>query len=345
MKNILKNTALVLGVGMMTIACGQGAKKSEATVQTEHVVEEKLVAVQAVQKEMVPYVGVYSSTVQANIVNNIASQAAGRIRKVNVEVGDFVSAGQILAEMDRVQLEQAALKLKNQADELERVRQLLSEGGISQSDFEALELQYKMAKSSYDNLEENTVLRSPVSGVVTARNYDKGDMYAMSQPIFTVQQIVPVKLLVPVSESDYTKVKKGDKVSVSADALPGQEFDGQIVRIHPTMDAATHTFNVEVRVRNDRRELRPGMFARATINYGSVENITVPDACIVKQQGSGVRSVYVMNEDGTVSGKVVTLGRHFDNKFEILSGLEVGELVVVKGQTALKTGDKVKTVD
>lgn len=345
MKNILKNTALVLGVGMMTIACGQGAKKSEATAQTEHVVEEKLVAVQAVQKEMVPYVGVYSSTVQANIVNNIASQAAGRIRKVNVEVGDFVSAGQILAEMDRVQLEQAALKLKNQADELERVRQLLSEGGISQSDFEALELQYKMAKSSYDNLEENTVLRSPVSGVVTARNYDKGDMYAMSQPIFTVQQIVPVKLLVPVSESDYTKVKKGDKVSVSADALPGQEFDGQIVRIHPTMDAATHTFNVEVRVRNDRRELRPGMFARATINYGSVENITVPDACIVKQQGSGVRSVYVMNEDGTVSGKVVTLGRHFDNKFEILSGLEVGELVVVKGQTALKTGDKVKTVD
>ena len=141
------------------------------------------------------------------------------------------------------------------------MRQLLAEGGISQSDYESLELSYKVAKSSYDNLVENTVLRSPVSGVVTARNYDVGDMYAMSQPIFTVQQIVPVKLLVPVSESDYTKVKRGDEVKVTADALPGKEFSGKVVRLYPVMDATTHTFNVEVTVRNERRELRPGMLS------------------------------------------------------------------------------------
>lgn len=342
--NNIRNAVLVLGFAFVALSCAQsGENKNQEAAQAPAQIAEKLVEVQTTRKETVPYVGLYSSTVQANIVNNIASQTAGRIRKVFVEVGDFVSAGQVLAEMDRVQLEQAQLKLKNQSDELERVRQLLSEGGISQSDFESLELAYKMAKSQYDNLEENTVLRSPVSGVVTARNYDKGDMYAMSQPIFTVQQIVPVKLLVPVSESDYTKVKKGDEVSITADALPGKEFRGRIVRIHPTMDAATHTFNVEVQVRNERRELRPGMFVRACINFGSAQNITLPDACIVKQQGSGVRLVYVLNDDGSVSARTVALGRHFDDKFEILSGLEEGELVVVKGQSSLKTGDKVKT--
>ena len=347
MNRIFKTSALMLGV-MMMASCGskgsdKASGKSAPTEPAQPV--EKSVAIQVAAREQIPYVGIYPATVQANVVNNIASQAAGRIRKINVEIGDFVSAGQVLAELDRVQLEQAAFKLKNQADELERVRQLLAEGGISQSDYESLELSYKVAKSSYDNLEENTILRSPVSGVVTARNYDVGDMYAMSQPIFTVQQIVPVKLLVPVSESDYTKVKRGDEVKVTADALPGKEFSGKVVRLYPVMDATTHTFNVEVTVRNERRELRPGMYVRASVNFGSAENIAVPDAAVVKQQGSGVKSVYVVSDEGTAVNRVVELGRHFDSKYEILSGLEPGEKVVVKGQNSLRSGDKLKIVD
>ena len=139
-----------------------------------------LVEVYSANYQTVSHETVYSSTVQANVVNNISPQAAGRIRKLNVEVGDFVSKGQILAEIDRMQLEQAELKLKNAKDELERVRTLLGEGGISQSDFDQIEMNYRVSKSAYDNLLDNTVLRSPVTGVVTARNYDKGDMYSMS---------------------------------------------------------------------------------------------------------------------------------------------------------------------
>lgn len=262
--------------------------------------------------------------------------------KINAEIGDFVSAGQILAEMDGSNLEQARLRLKNSEDELNRVKQLFDEGGISQSDFDALELNYNVSKRSYENLLENTVLRSPISGVVTARNYDRGDMYGMSQPLYTVQQITPVKLLVPISESDYTKVKKGDKVTVTADALPGNSYVGSIVRIYPTMDAATHTFNVEVQVRNEKRELRPGMFARAAVDFGSVENVVIPDQAAVKMQGAGTRQVFVLNPDNTVSIKVVTLGRHFDNKFEVLEGLDGDETIVVKGHSLLRAGDKVE---
>lgn len=330
-----------MALALVVCACGQ---KPAAQQAAEAPVAEQIpfVEVQATAFETVPQEGVYSSTVQANILNNIAPQTGGRIEKINVEIGDFVSAGQILAEMDRANLEQAEFRLKNSKDELDRLKQLFEEGGVSQSDYEQLELSYNVAKSSYDNLLENTVLRSPVSGVVTARNYDRGDMYSMAQPLFTVQQITPVKMLVGVSEKDYTKVKKGDKVTITADALPGNEYTGTIVRLYPTMDASTHTFNVEVQVRNERRELRPGMYVRATVNFGNNQSIALPDQAVVKMQGAGTRMVFVLGDDNTVSSRVVTLGRHFDSKYEILSGLEEGELVVVKGQSTLKNGQKVE---
>lgn len=337
----MNKISATVSLALIVCACGQNpaANKAEEAPVVEQLT---LVEVQAAAFATVPQEGVYSSTVQANILNNIAPQTGGRIEKINVEIGDFVSAGQILAEMDNANLQQAEYRLKNSKDELDRLKQLLDEGGVSQSDYEQLELSYNVAKSSYDNLLENTVLRSPVSGVVTARNYDRGDMYSMSQPLFTVQQITPVKMLVGVSEKDYTKVSKGDKVTITADALPGREFTGSIVRLYPTMDASTHTFNVEVQVRNEKRELRPGMFVRATVNFGSNESIVLPDQCVVKMQGAGTRMVFVLGEDDTVSSRVVTLGRHFDSNYEILSGLEEGELVVVKGQSTLKNGQKVE---
>lgn len=344
MNNTFKTISALAVLAATVCSCGQsGPKKTEDA--TETVVEQlPAVSTEDAVRETVPQNAVYSASVQANVINNIAPQTGGRIKKLNAEIGDFVSAGQILVEMDRLQLQQAELRLKNEADELERMRTLFNEGGVSQSDFEQLELAHKVNQATYDNLLENTVLRSPVSGVVTARNYDRGDLYGMAQPIYTVQQITPVKILVGVSESDYTKVKKGDKVEVSADALPGKTFTGSVVRLYPVMDAATHTFNVEVRIANEKRELRPGMYARVTVNFGSNNSIVVADAAIVKQQGSGQRSVYVLGEDSTVELRNVTLGRHFDGKYEILSGLEEGEKVVVKGQTALKAGMKVEVI-
>ena len=326
----------------MAAGCGSQNNQAPATQQAPQEPQVALVSVVAAARENVPQTSLYSSTVQAKVVNNIAPQGAGRIQKLNVEVGDFVAKGQVLAEMDKVQLEQAQLKLRNDETELERVRTLLSQGGISQADFDQLELAFNVSKSSCRNIEENTILRSPVSGVITARNYDRGDMFTMGQPIYTVQQITPVKILVGISETDYTRVKKGDTVSITADALPGKEFSGTMNRLYPTMDPATHTFNVEVTVPNTRRELRPGMYARVTVNFGSTFNIVLPDTAVLKMQGAGTRSVFVVDPEGKAEMRVVTLGRHFDGKYEILSGLEEGEQVVVKGNSALKAGQAVQ---
>ena len=202
-------------------------------------------------------------------------------------------------------------------------------------------MQCKVLRTQVENLAENTVLRSPVNGVVTARNYDVGDMYAMSMPIYTVEQIVPVKLLVGISESDYTKVKKGDSVEIKADALPDLVFYGTIDKIYPTIDPATRTFTVEVVVKNPYKTLRPGMFARVTVNFGSNNNVVIPDVAVVKQQGSGERFVYILNDDGTVTYQKVTLGRRMGAEYEVLEGVRNGAKVVTGGQIRLKDGIKV----
>ena len=324
---------------IMTAGCGNTSSKKTETVEVT--VADPTVSVAQVFVREVPQEAVYTSTVQAYVKNNIAPQMAGRITKINVEIGDFVKEGQILAEIDKAQLLQAQLQLQNQEVELQRLKSLYEEGGLSQSDYDAIQMQYNVLKTQVENLIDNTTLRSPINGVVTARNYDVGDMYAMSMPIFTVEQIVPVKLLVGVSETDYSKVKKGDSVVVTADAIPGKTFYGKVNRIYPTVDPATRTFTVEVKIDNNYKTLRPGMFVRATINFGTNTNVVIPDVAVVKQQGSGERFVYVLNADNTVTYKKVVLGRRMGAEYEVLEGLEDGDRIVIGGLLRLKDGVKV----
>ena len=339
MKTIFK-TIIIASAAVLAAGCGNNAGKKavEAQVAQEAVPSVSVVEVSARE---VPQTATYTSTVQPYVKNNIAPQMAGRITKINVEIGDFVKKGQVLAEIDKAQLQQAQLQLHNQEVELERLRALYDAGGLSKSDLDAIELSYNVTKTQVENLLENTVLCSPIDGVVTARNYDAGDMYTMSMPIYTVEQIKPVKLLVGISESDYTKVKKGDAVEITVDALPGQTFTGKVGKIYPTVDAATRTFLVEIVVPNNGNVLRPGMFARVTVTFGVNNNVVIPDVAVVKQQGSGERFVYILNEDGTVSYQKIELGRRMGTEYEVLSGINDGAKVVTGGQIRLKDGVEV----
>ena len=339
----MKTTKIVTiaALALLAVSCGGNSQKSAAPAAA--VTVPNVEVTKAVARD-VPQENNYASTVQAYAVNNIMPQQGGRIRKINVEVGDYVQKGQVLAEMDRLQLEQLELQIQNDDLEYARLKSLYEEGGVSQSDFETAELGYKVRKSNYENVKENTILRSPIAGFVTARNFDAGDMFSLSAPLFVVQQVVPVKLLVGISESEYTKVKKGDTVKITVDAIPGREFIGKVDRLYPTMDAATHTFKAEVVVPNADKVLRPGMYARVTVNFGTRHSIIVPDRALVKQEGTGTRFIYVLNEDNTVSYVPVTVGRHIGMEYEVLSGLEDGATVVVKGQSLLKDGVKVNVL-
>ena len=337
MKTIFR-TMFIAGAVVMASSCGNAGKKTEtvAPVDTTPTVSVVEVGVQEVPQEVT-----YTSTVQPYVKNNIVPQGGNRIKKINVEIGDFVKKGQVLAEMDMTQLQQAELQLLNNEIELERLRKLYDAGGLSKSDLDAIEMAYKVSKTTYENLLENSILKSPIDGVVTARNYDVGDMYAMSAPLFTVEQIKPVKLLVAVSESDYSKVKKGDSVVITADAVPGNTFYGKVERLYPTVDPVTRTVTVEAHVANNYSTLRPGMFTRVTLNYGTNKSVVIPDVAVVKQQGSGERFVYVLNEDNTVTYQPVVLGRRLGSEYEVLEGLQDGAKVVTGGQIRLKDGVKV----
>lgn len=332
-----------MAVALTLCSCGgKKAQKGAAAVK-----EEQLPAVKVVdaRSEIVPIDEKYSVTLQAYAINNIAPQSGGRITSIKAEVGDFVQKGQVLAQMDKAQLEQAELQLNNLKSEYDRAKALYEKGGVSKSDFETIELQYKVANTTYENLLTNTILKSPLNGVVSARNYDEGDMYTMSAPLYVVQQINPIKALVAVSEKNYSLLKKGIEVEFTPEALNGKTYVGKVTRIHPTVDATTHTIVAEVTIDNPKFELRPGMYSSARVIFSQGDAIVVPDTAVLKQQGSGVRTVYVLKADGTVELRIVEVGRHIGSEYVILSGVQAGEKVVVSGQSLLRSGIKVEVIE
>ena len=177
--------------------------------------------------------------------------------------------------------------------------------------------------------------------MVTARNFDNGDLYSSaSTPVLVIEQITPVKLLINVSEPYFPKVTKGMTVKVKFDVYGDEEFEGKVSLVYPTIDATTHTFPVEVKLANTRQRIRPGMFGRVTVSFGTLRHVVVPDQAIVKRAGSGDRYVYVY-KDGKVSYNKVELGRRMGTEYELISGVEDNSQVVVAGQTRLADGVEV----
>lgn len=335
MKTIFKSL-LIAAVAMAGVSCKE---KKAVQEQTETIPS---VAVETVSSRDVIQQTVFTGTVEADVVNNIAPQQPRRISRILVDVGDRVKAGQLLVELDRSSLVQAKAQMDNALIEYERTNELYEFGGASKSEWDARRLQYDVAKSTYDNLLENTTLVSPVAGIVSARNYDNGDM-AASSPILVVEQIRPVKIMINVSESLFSKVRRGMKIYVTFDAYGDEQFTGKVTRIYPTVDNSTRTFQVEVSLPNSDERIRPGMFARVTLPYDVAKHVVISDRAILKLMGSGDRYVYIYNPtDGTVRYSKVELGRRMDAEYEVLSGVENGDKVVVIGQNALSNGAKVE---
>lgn len=323
-------------LAMVLLGACSGAKEKENAAQ--EVVEEKpRVKLANVLARPVDQLQEYTATVEAEVKNNIAPASPVRIDRIAVEVGDRVSKGQKLVSMDAANLKQAKFQLDNQLIEFKRIDELYKVGGVSKSEWDAAKMALDVKQTAYDNLQENTSLLSPITGVVTARNYDNGDMYSGGEPVLVVEQITPVKLLINVSEGYFAKVKKGASAKVKVDVYGDEEFEGKISLVYPTIDPATRTFPVEIQLYNRDQRVRPGMFARVTLNFGTQNHVVVPDLAIVKRAGSGDRYVYVY-QDGKVSYNKVELGRRMDTEYELLSGVENNALVVVAGQSKLADG-------
>jgi len=335
----MKTNPVLRFIPVMTLAlltsCSFFGEKEEAGEAKKELVRIETVNIQAVDQ-----VQDFTATVEADIINRISPQSPNRIGKLMVKVGDRVQAGQLLATMDETSLRQVKIQLANQELEFNRIDELYKVGGVSKSNWDAIKTALEVTKATSMNLEQNSRLVSPINGIVTARNYDNGDMTG-GNPIYVVEQIRPVKLLIHVSETYFTRVKKGMEVDIRLDVYPGEVFKGKVNLVYPTIDASTRTFPVEVLLANNDERVRPGMFTRVTINFGTEQHIVVPDLAVVKQAGSGDRFVYVY-KNGTVTYAKVELGRRMDNQYEIISGLADGDQVVTAGQSRLSNGAEVE---
>lgn len=334
MKRIL-STMMIIATMVMAVSCTQ--KKEEGT-KTDTKFKVK---VSQVHKQNVEQIYEYTSIIEAEAVNNIAPLTGGRIDKIYVEVGDHVKKGQLLVQMNEANLKQTKAQLDNLELNFKRMDELYKVGGVTKSDWDALKTNLEVTRTSYQNLLENTQLLSPLNGVITARNYDSGDLFG-GLPVVQVQQINPVKMKINVSEALFTKVKTGMPVSIKIDTYGDEEFQGKVHLIYPTIDGVTHTFPVEIQLANANNRVRPGMYARVTINFGEYNHIVVPDDAIYRQQGSGNRYVYVY-ENGKVAFKQVFLGRHLDSNYELLNeDIQDSAFVVVTGLAKLKDGLEVE---
>ena len=346
----MKKHLLTLSVLLAALSACSGDKQNAADT------EEKLplVKIETVDNRQVIQEGNYTATVEPENINNISASSANRIKEIYVDEGMRVSKGQKLVLLDDVntstyelQVENAKANLENVQINYDRAVELLKIGGGTQQNVDQMQLQLTNAKNTLAsaertlrNVHENTLLVSPINGMVTARNYDPGDMTG-SLPILTVAQVQPVKIVINVSESELSKVTKGMPAEVRFDTYGDELFNGTITMVAPTVDVNSRTFGVEITVQNPDNRILPGMFGRVKLNLGVADHVVVPDQAVVKQPGSGNHYVYVY-KDGKVSYNKVELGQRLGDTYELISGVEPGSQVVVSGQTRLADGTAVQ---
>ena len=331
-------TLSLVALGMLAVSCGSKSNEKDAPQK-----EKVQVKITKVTSEDIPQTETYTATVESDVKNNIAPNTPYRIERIYVDVGDPVRKGQVLVQLDASNLQQLKLQLENQKIEFNRTAQLYQVGGASKAEYDNAKMQLDVFSTQYRQLVENTQLVAPISGVVTARNYDSGDMYSSSNPILTIEQTNPVKVIVNISEVYYKQIYKSMPVDIQLDAYKDETFYGKVTIVYPTIDQSTHTFPVEVTISNPDQKVRPGMYARATVNFGSQNHVLIPDEALVKQIGAGDRYVYVY-KGGKVSYNKVELGKHIGSKYEILSGVKSGDDVVIAGQSRLANGSEVEVV-
>lgn len=333
----MKKTFLFTLAAVALMACS----KQENTEQQERVeqVRTQVLHVQEIEREIS-----VSTNLQGYLTQNVAPSLQGKIEHIYREVGDRVSTGQDLVRMDQTQYKTTKISLTNLETEKNRTELLLKTGSATQQQMDQLTAQYNSTKEQLEFLEANTYVKAPFSGVISAKNYEDGELYA-GQPILVLTQINKLKALVAIPETYYPMFKAGMKLTLTTDIYPDQVFPASVEVVYPTIDASSHTFQVKVVIPNGKNLLRPGMYVTTTIGLGKANAIVVPYQSVEKLVGANDRYVFI-NENGRAKRVAVELGQRFDQDIEIISPeIVAGVEMVTVGQHKLIDGMKINVVE
>ena len=335
----MKKTILYSLAALALMAC---SKTTTTTTEQEERVEQ--VSTTVLQPREIEREISVSTNLQGYLTVNVAPSLTGKIEHIYCEVGDKKQKGQDLVRMDQTQYKTTKISFANLEIEKQRLELLLTTGSATQQQYDQIIAQYNSTKEQLDFLQTNTYVKAPFNGVISAKNYEDGELYS-GQPILVLTQIDKLKALVAIPESYFPLFKAGMKLTLTSEIYPDQKFPATVEVVYPTIDASSHTFQVKIVIPNSKQLLRPGMYVTTTIGLGKANAIVVPYQAVEKLVGANDRYVFI-NENGVAKRVSVTLGQRFDQEIEIIAPEIVpGVEMVTTGQHKLVDGVKINVVE
>lgn len=350
-----RSGALALGAALILAGCGRG----DAAPQTGGggpggrgmggpvPVETDTVVIGDIAREVS-----VSGTVTPIRSVGVNAQLGGALLSVLVQEGDTVSEGRVLARIDdrelQSQLRSAEAAYEVAASAMERAEQLLARQVITQPEYERDRTAFEAARSQRDQLLTRTgfaEVRAPVTGVVTEKNVEAGDVVGPNTRLFNLADVSTMVVRVSVSELDVVEMAPGQQVRVSLDAYPGERLTGGIRRVFPSADPGTRLVPVEVEITGaeSRRLARPGFLARVTFSLNPHSGaLLIPAEAVVSRPGG--QGIFVVTEAGTVAFRSITTGASQSGRVEVVTGVRAGERVVVAGANQLRDGGMIRDV-
>ncbi len=281
----------------------------------------------------------------------VNAQLAGALGSVRVLEGARVRAGDTLATVTvpelEAQLRSADAALEFAKSTAERSEQLFKGRIVTAAEVERDRAALAAARAEIESLRARlafSTIRAPMSGVITERLVETGDIVSPNQRLFTVADVSTLVTRVHVSELEVGALRAGQEVRLSVDAVPGEEFTGRIRRIFPSADSATRMIPVEVALSGAATtRLRPGYTARATFRLDSRDDAVLIPAGAV-QRSAGSQAVFLINAGRPVR-QVVRVGAEIDGRVEVLAGVRAGDSVIVAGASEVREGGAIRIVE
>lgn len=307
------------------------------------------VSVQAVRQGAVSsYLSATANIVPDNEVEVLA-EAEGRVSRLAAEEGDSVGKGQVLAALDRGDHEmahnKAKLKAHNARLAYERGEKMVRESLISLEAFDKMTMDNEVARQELAEAEyrlAKTSIRAPFAGRVTVRGVEPGQHVRPGDKLFTVADFEPLVARIYLPEKDVLGLRVGQEARLTLKAAAGVRFGGRIRQVSPVVDAATGTVKVTIEAVKPPASVRPGGFVTVdVVRETRAKAVLVPRQAVLRELGGA--HVFVA-KNGKADKRAIALGLEEGDSVEALSGLAVGEQVVVAGQGSLKPGATVRVL-
>lgn len=288
-------------------------------------------------------------TARANEAVEVTSKVSNTVTAVRFSDGQRVQKGQVLVELDsaqaRADLAAAEAASAESASQVKRSRELIASRVISESQFEQLEATMKAndarvaaARSRVDD----TVIRAPFNGRVGLRRVSVGSLVNPGTTITTLDDLSIIKVDFSVPENFLAGLRDGLKVKATAAAFPGRDFIGIVTGVDSRIDPVSRSVTVRAAVPNADLALKPGMFLNVSLARDEHDALMVPEAALVPEQS---RQFLFVIEDGRATRREVRIGGRQPGRVEIVSGLKVGEQVIVEGTQKVREGGEVRVIE